>query len=219
MFLKMNTIQVQQSIVPTMSSLMELYYKSIEIMDCDTLAYLKNDAEREWRNKIYYELLNKIKANYNLRDPIIIQILAYINLNYRLAKIKNQLPNTTITIDYSDMFENSLGNILSLLDEVDMLDDKTIFSYFNIMQTYKEDPAKEMLEEIYNLYFCKHLDDLQSILEFYKMLKSKGIPDSDFIEIFSQNLFNKMLKYQEQCVIRKRSEQFETEQQIKKHKY
>ena len=46
------------------------------------------------------------------------------------------------------------------------------------------------------------------------------MPDNDFIEIFSLNLFNKMNNYIEQKQeIKKRSEQFGSEQEIKKIKF
>lgn len=209
----MNIMETIQN--SSLQCLIELYYKCLKTTDINHHTYCTNDIEREKENKRYYDILNKMKTNFNLQDPIIIQTLVKIDMDYN-AKNKKPWRQHSKCTPYND----SLADIMGLLDEVGLLDYKTLFIFFTLLEKYEEEPAKEMLEEIYKEYFCKHLDDLQSIYEFYSYVKAKGMPDNDFIEIFSLNLFNKMNNYIEQKQeIKKRSEQFGSEQEIKKIKF
>lgn len=199
----------------SLQTLKDLYYKSLD-NNVDTLTYLNNPIKREKENKRYYDLINKMKTNYNLQDPIIIQTLVKIDMDYHMNNKNKSYRKYSKYTPYND----SLGDIMGLLDEIKLLDYKTLFIFFTLLEKYEEEPAKEMLEHIYEEYFCKHLDDLQGIFEFYSYMKSKGMPDSDFIDIFDLNLFNKMNNYVEQKqYTRKRSEEFGTEQEIKKNKF
>jgi hypothetical protein len=181
-------------------SLNDLYLQFLSCYEDQHIFSPPNPMMQEVRNKLYYGYQKQMKLKYDLSDIKIMDELARIDMEYRISKDRaarkyNKQPETNY--DLKKMYDNSLAEIVGYIDEAGVNDPQLEFNYFNLLNSYDVDTEgpREFLESIYEKYFSKHLDDMSSIFEFYKLLKRKGMPDSEFNEVFGEQIYSKITTF------------------------
>jgi hypothetical protein len=178
-----------------MSSLKDMYLKLLSTHEgSDVMEICYNPVMHKVRTDLYFDLIREMKTSYNLKDEQILGKLIKIDMEYRMIKedSERKYKNKPVKVhDLNEVYDKSLRKITELLDEAELFDDEMIFRYFKMIKKYHIVEDKELLEEFYESYFSKQTN-VSSMFELYKLLKLKGMPDSDFKEIFGAKNYEKI---------------------------
>lgn len=181
----------------TTETLKDLYLQFLSCHEDYTIFNVPNPIMDEIRTKQYYGYQKQMRSKYNLLDIKIMDELARIDMEYRISKDKaarkySKQPEKNY--DLNKMYDESLSEIVGFIDESGINDPQLDFNYFNLLNKYDVDTEgpREFLESVFEKYFSKHLDDMTDIFDFYKLLKRKGMPDSEFKEVFGEQIYNKI---------------------------
>jgi hypothetical protein len=198
----MSTQTMEINIIATENteSLRDLYLQFLACSEGMSIFRPPNPIMEEIRSRQYDEYQRQIRLKYDLLDIKIMDELARIDMEYRISKdraIRKYKKQPETNYDLKKMYDDSLADIVGYIDESGIKDPQLDFNYFNLLNKYDVDTEgpKEFLESIYENYFSKHLDNMTSIFEFYKLLKRKGMPDSEFKEVFGEQIYGKITTF------------------------
>ncbi len=186
-----------------MEILKDLYFKLLSTQEgSDTMEIFYNPVMHKAKNDLYFEILSKMKTNYDLKDMKVFQELIKIDIEYRIIKkeCKRKYNKSTKNYDVDQLYDKSLSNIVSILDDANLFDDGMVIRYFTLMKKYDEIHDKELLKEFYESYYSDKPNDLSSMFELYKILRPKGMPDTDFKEIFGDENYKKIIFFIEKSI-------------------